>query len=93
MDLALKLDGKYPEAYLLSAQARLVLGDDRRALAAAERCLEIAPNMGRALVLRAEIHRRAGRSAKAVADYRAALRDFPYLFNDEERARMQGLLG
>ncbi len=93
LDLALKLDGKYPEAYLLSAQARLALGDDRRALAAAERCLEIAPNMGRALVLRAEIHRRAGRAAKAVADYKAALRDFPYLFNEEERARMEGLLG
>jgi hypothetical protein len=48
--------------------------------------------MGRALVARALVHEKAGRLRESVADYRAALRDFPYLFNEEQRGRMESLL-
>ncbi|MBI5629759.1 MAG: tetratricopeptide repeat protein [Elusimicrobia bacterium] len=89
---ALLLDGKYPEAYLLLAQVHLAREDLKKARAAAERCLEIAPNMGRAYAVRAEICRAAGRPEKAIEDYRRLLADFPYLLNDEQCREMEARL-
>jgi len=90
---ALLLDGKYPEAYLLLAQAKLALGDLRGALEAADKCVEIAPNLGRAYVVRAAVNQRAGRHRRVIEDYRTALTQFPYLFNEEERAKLKETLG
>ncbi len=93
LDRALLLDGKYPEAYLLMAQARLALGKTASALDAAQRCIEIAPNMGRGYVVRAAVNEKAGRKREVVEDYRKALKDFPYLFNPEQRSSLERLLG
>ncbi|MBI3554103.1 MAG: tetratricopeptide repeat protein [Elusimicrobia bacterium] len=93
LERALLLDGKYPEAYLLLAQAKLSLRDLPGARAAVSRCIEIAPNLGRAYVVRAAVNEGAGRGDEVVADYRKALREFPYLFNPEQRSRMEDLLG
>ncbi|NNN04461.1 MAG: tetratricopeptide repeat protein [Elusimicrobia bacterium] len=90
---ALLIDGKSPEAYLLLAQTRLERGRAAQALAAAEQCLSFAPNVGRALVAKAEALARLGRAEEAVASYRAVLKDFPYLLNEEQRKRAEALLG
>ncbi len=89
---ALLLDGKYPEAYLLLAQVKLALKDLRGARDAADRCVEIAPNLGRAYVVRAAVNEAAGRGAEVLKDYRTALKDFPYLFNPEQRAELEKVL-
>ena len=56
------------------------------ALEAAQRCVDVAGNLGRVYVVRAAVYQALGRPQEALADYRKALQDFPYLFNDEQRA-------
>jgi tetratricopeptide (TPR) repeat protein len=92
-EAALRLDGKYPEAYLLLSSVRLELGDSSGARDAAQRCVDVAPNLGRAYVARAQAAFARGRFAEAVADYRRVVRDHPYLFNEQEMGRIRGLLG
>lgn len=89
---ALLLDGKYPEAYLLLSEAELARGRVAAASRAAQACVDIAPNLGRVYVARAAAHQAAGRWTDAVADYRRALKDFPYLFNPEQAAEISALL-
>jgi tetratricopeptide (TPR) repeat protein len=86
---ALLLDGKYPEAYLLLAQVLLDSGELRGAYRAIDHCIQIAPNIGRAYVVRAAIHQKAGKTDKVLGDYRTALKEFPYLFNDEQKAVLE----
>ncbi len=85
-------EGRHAEGYHLEAQARLALGQLALADAAVEKALVISPNLGRAYVLRAEIHRRRGRFADVLADYRTVYERFPYLFNTQERERVRVLL-
>jgi Tfp pilus assembly protein PilF len=92
LERALLLDGKYPDAYLLLAQAELSSGRLKQAREAADRCVEIAPNLGRAYVVRAAVNQRAGRHDAVLADYRRALADFPYLFNERQREDLRALL-
>jgi tetratricopeptide (TPR) repeat protein len=92
LDVALLLDGKYPEAYLLLSQTRLARGRAAGALEAAQRCVDVAANLGRAYVARAAANSALGRADAAVADYRKILAEFPYLLNDEQRARAEALL-
>ncbi|MDE2142592.1 MAG: tetratricopeptide repeat protein [Elusimicrobia bacterium] len=86
------LEGRDADAYFLEAAALARLGRWMEAERAAERTLTIAPNQGRAYLLRAEIRRALGRAADSVADFRVVHERFPYLFNDEERARVAALL-
>jgi tetratricopeptide (TPR) repeat protein len=90
---ALLIDGKSPEAYLLLAQTRLDRGRAAGALEAAEQCLSFAPNVGRAYVAKAAALQKLGRAGDAIAAYRTVLERFPYLLNEEQRARTQALLG
>jgi len=92
LELSLLLDGKAPETYLALAQAQLDLGDLARAADAVAKCLEIAPNMGRAYLVRAAVSQRAGRVEQVVADYRLVRDIYPYLFSPEDRARVDALL-
>ncbi|MDE2512367.1 MAG: hypothetical protein KGL74_14675, partial [Elusimicrobia bacterium] len=87
-----RCEGRHADGYYLSARARLALGDARGAEREIAKALTISPNMGRAYLLRAEIRRALGRDESALADYRAALDRFPFLFNDEERGRVAALL-
>ena len=89
---AAALEGRDAEGYFLEARALASLGRFAEAEGAAERTLVIAPNQGRAYLLRAEIRRALGRASDAVADFRVVHERFPYLFNDEERARVGALL-
>lgn len=89
---ALLLDGKYPEAYLLLAQVRLERGRAKKALESAQRCVEVAGNLGRVYVVRAAVYSALGRPQEALADYRKALKDFPYLFNEEQKAELERTL-
>ena len=89
---ALLLDGKYPDAYLLLTQIRLERGDAKNALTAAQRCVDIAGNLGRAYVFRAAAYEALGRHGDALADYRKILAEFPYLLNAEQRAQAESLL-
>jgi len=86
------LEGRDAEGYFLEARALAALGRWAEAEAAAEKTLLIAPNQGRAYLLRAEIRRARGRAADAVADFRVVHERFPYLFNAEERERVAALL-
>jgi tetratricopeptide (TPR) repeat protein len=90
--LALLLDGKYPEAYLLLSQVRLERGDAKGALDAAQRCVDVAGNLGRAYAARAAANEALGRAAEALVDYRKILAEFPYLLNAEQRAQAESLL-
>jgi tetratricopeptide (TPR) repeat protein len=90
---ALLLDGKYPEAYLLLSQVRLERGRAAGALDAAQRCVDVAGNLGRAYAARAAALQALGRHEQALADYRRLLVDFPYLLNGEQRAAAEALLG
>ncbi|MBI3566036.1 MAG: tetratricopeptide repeat protein [Elusimicrobia bacterium] len=89
---AAALEGRDAEAYFLEARALALLGRWKDADAAIERALVIAPNQGRAFLLRAEIRRALGRADEAVADFRVVHERFPYLFNDEQRAAVAALL-
>ncbi len=86
------LEGRDAEGYFLEARALSALGRWPEADAAIERTLVIAPNQGRAYLLRAEIRRALGRADAAVADFRVVHERFPYLFNDEQRAAVAALL-
>lgn len=89
---AAALEGRDAEGYFLEARALAALGRWREADAAVERVLVIAPNQGRAYLLRAEVRRALGRAADSVSDFKVVHERFPYLFNDEQRARVAALL-
>jgi tetratricopeptide (TPR) repeat protein len=93
LKMALLLDGKYPEAYLLLAQVRLDRGDAKGALVAAQRCVDVAGNLGRAYVCRAAAYQALGRAEDALGDYRRVLTEYPYLLNDDQRVQVESLLG
>lgn len=93
LGLALLIDGKSPEAYLLLAQVRLERGRPAQALDAAEKCLSFAPNVGRAVVAKAAALAALGRAGESVAAYRVVLDRFPYLLNPEQKSRVEALLG
>ena len=82
------LEGRDAEAYYVEALALRALGRRAEARAAVEKTLAVAPNLGRAYVLRAEL----GTPEETVRDYRIALERFPYLFNEEEKGRLRALL-
>ena len=90
--MALLLDGKYPDAYLLMSQIRLERGNFKGALVAAQQCVDIAANLGRAYIYRAAAYEALGRAPEALADYKKVLADFPYLLNDEQRKEAETLL-
>ena len=90
---AAALEGRDAEGYYLEALSLATLERWAEADAAVEKTLTIAPNQGRAYLLRAEIRRALGRAEGAVADFRVVQDRFPYLFNDEQRARVAALLG
>ncbi|MBI3565765.1 MAG: tetratricopeptide repeat protein, partial [Elusimicrobia bacterium] len=92
LDIALLLDGKYPEAYLLMSQTRLARGKAKAALVAAQRCVDVAANLGRAYVARAAANATLGRAEDALADYQKILAEFPYLLNDEQKKQAEALL-
>ncbi len=92
LEMALLLDGKYPDAYLLMAQVRLERGNGKGALEAAQRCVDVAANLGRAYIYRAAAYESLGRAGEALADYKKVLAEFPYLLNDEQRAQAEALL-
>lgn len=85
-------EGRHAEGFFLGARARLALGDLAAAESEADKALEVSPNFGRALLLRAEIRRARGRAEAAVEDFRGVYERFPYLFNEEQRARVAALL-
>ena len=86
------LEGRDADGWFLEARALAALGRWKGAQTAVEKTLAIAPNLGRAYLLRAEIKRALGRSGEAVADFGVVLERFPNLFNEEERARVGALL-
>ena len=92
LEMALLLDGKYPEAYLLLSQVRLERGDPKGALEAAQRCVDVAGNLGRAYVCRAAAYEAMGRASDALGDYRRILEEYPYLLNEDQRAQAERLL-
>ncbi|MDE2142593.1 MAG: tetratricopeptide repeat protein [Elusimicrobia bacterium] len=92
LNTALLLDGKYPEAYLLLAQVLLARGKAKPALAAAQRCVDVAGNLGRAYVIRAAANLNLGNAKAAVADYEKVLKEFPYLLNPQQKADVENLL-
>jgi tetratricopeptide (TPR) repeat protein len=92
LNMALLLDGKYPEAYLLLSQVLLARGKAKAALTAAQRCVDVAPNLGRAYVIRAAANMNLGHADAALADYRKVLSEFPYLLNPEQKAEAEALL-
>ncbi|MFI5346171.1 MAG: tetratricopeptide repeat protein [Elusimicrobiota bacterium] len=89
---AAALEGRDADGYFLEAAALSRLGRWKEASDAAEKTLTIAPNQGRAYLLRAEIRRALGRAEEAVADFRVVHERFPYLFNDEQRGAVAALL-
>lgn len=89
---ALLLDGKYPDAYLLLSEVRLHRGNPAGALHAAQRCVDIAGNLGRAYLARAAALQALQRPQEAMADYRTVLARFGYLLNPEQKARAEVLL-
>jgi len=90
---AAALEGRDAEGWYLEALALSGLKRHGPAERAVERALSIAPNLGRAYLLRAQVRRALGRASDAVADFRVVHERFPYLFNDEERVRVSALLG
>lgn len=89
---AAALEGRDADGWFLEARALAGLGREAEAEAAVDRALSIAPNLGRAYLLRAQLRQAQGRSREAVADFRLVHERFPYLFNDEERGRVAALL-
>lgn len=89
---AAALDGRNADNHLLTAQSLLLLGRLRAAETEIDLVLAISSHHGRAWLLRAEIRSRLGRQADAIADYRRVLGEFPFLFNDEQRRRIESLL-
>lgn len=85
-------EGRHADGHHLAAQALLALGRLEDAEAEIEKALRVSPHLGRALLARAEIRRRQGRAAEALADWRLVLQRFPYLLNAEERGRVAALL-
>lgn len=92
LEISLLLDGKYPEAYLLLSGVRLERGNARGALDAAQRCVDVAANLGRAYAARAAALNALGRAEEALVDYRRILKDFPYLLNSEQTKAAEELL-
>jgi len=90
--MSLLLDGKYPDAYLLLSQVRLERGNAKGALDAAQRCVDVAGNLGRAYVARAAAYEASGRADEALADYRKIVAEFPYLLNDDQKKQAESLL-
>jgi tetratricopeptide (TPR) repeat protein len=90
--LALLLDGKYPEAYLLLSQVRLERGNAKGALEAAQKCVDVASNLGRAYLCRAAAYQALGRANESLADYKKVLAEFPYLMNDVQKKQAEALL-
>ena len=90
---AAALEGRDAEGWYLEARALAALGRQAPAEAAVDRALAIAPNLGRAYLLRAEVRRALGRSEDSVADFRVVHERFPYLFNGEELKAVAALLG
>ncbi|NNN04463.1 MAG: tetratricopeptide repeat protein [Elusimicrobia bacterium] len=89
---AAALDGRNADAHCLTAQALLRLDRARAAEKEIELVLAISPHHGRARLLRAEIRLRLGRQDEAIDDYRRALNESPFLFNDEQRRRVESLV-
>ena len=89
---AAALEGRDAEGYFLEARALASLKRPAPALVAVDRALAIAPNLGRAYLLRAELRRALGRSEESVADFRVVHERFPYLFNVDERKAVAALL-
>lgn len=69
----LELDGEHVEAWLGLAFAESQLDAQDAALAAVDRCLELAPQNLRALIFRGDHLLHLGQSRKALAAYRGAL--------------------
>ncbi|MEQ1920302.1 MAG: tetratricopeptide repeat protein, partial [Elusimicrobiota bacterium] len=67
---AAALEGRDAEGWYLEGLALSSLGKSVQAEAAVDRALAIAPNLGRAYLLRAEVRRALGRADDAVADFR-----------------------
>lgn len=86
-------EGRHADGHHLAAQALLALGKLPEAEAEVDKALRVSPHLGRALLLRAEIRRRQGRAAEALADWTTVFEKFPYLLNAEERGRVAALLG
>jgi tetratricopeptide (TPR) repeat protein len=86
-------EGRHADGHHLAAQALVALGDLPGAEAETDKALRVSPHLGRALLLRAEIRRRQGRAAEALADWKTVFEKFPYLLNPEERGRVRALLG
>lgn len=86
-------EGRHADGHHLAAQALLALGKLAESEAEVDKALRVSPHLGRALLLRAEIRRRQGRAAEALADWRSVFEKFPYLLNAEERGRVAALLG
>ena len=89
----ISLEGRNADSYYLEAEALLGLGRLAEAEETTDRLLAISRHHPRAWVLRAEIRTRRGRAAEAVADYRHALENFPFLFNEEQTRNVKALLG
>ena len=87
------LEGRDAEGWFLRARALAALGRAAQAEFAVDRALAIAPNLGRAYLLRAEVRRKRGRAAQAIADFRIVNDRFSYLFNEEEKRQVAALLG
>jgi predicted Zn-dependent protease len=89
---AQRCEGRHADGYFLSARAHLALGDVRGGQREVEKALAIAPNMGRAYLLRAQARGLLGRCAGVLADYRVVAERFPVLLNDDQRSRVAALL-
>lgn len=89
---AAALEGRDAEGWYLEALALSGLKRHAPAEAAVDRALAIAPNLGRAYLLRAEVRNALGRPQDAVADFRVVHERFAYLFNEEQRSRVAALL-
>jgi len=85
-------EGRHADGHHLAAQALVALGELAEAEAEVDKALRVSPHLGRALLLRAEIRRRQGRAAEALADWKTVFEKFPYLLNAEERQRVAILL-
>jgi len=89
---AAALEGRDAEGWYLEARALAALNKSAAAESAVDRALAIAPNLGRAYLLRAEVRRSLGRAEDAVADFRVVHERFPYLFNGDQRKVVAALL-
>jgi tetratricopeptide (TPR) repeat protein len=90
---AIRYEGRHAECYFLAAQARLALADVKGAGRDVEKAIGLSPNLGSAYLLRAQINLRRGLAERTIADYRLIREKFPYLFNDEQKTRLESLLG